>query len=527
MANLKIIFQRKPLILFFLFMGIFIYIFFSFAKVPSDSDFASLTLEADEMLRGNFFLIGWNLTGAAFTYTELPFYMAGVLVFGVDPKAFILANSLMVTLIIFFGYLLLPAKRSRLIDGIYFALTALPSHFLLHSLRAHAGIFLYSFIGYFLIKRLQEDYSDGKRSSKMIYFAYFLILALGTASDVFILPILAMPVILISLRIIVANDSLKKWFSLRLIFYTVIGIMLGIILEKGYLAIGGANLNARTNLVTFNAFPMIQSNFTVFVEGLLHISGAYAPAVKIFSLAGIILLLRFLLLILMIVILFMDVIAAFKRPRTDPLSSMIATGMVVLTFLLLIAPFLHGLENIRYYSYFPFAMVVLTCRWIHRNRLLDSKIINEQISMKIPVMAVAAFFLIASFRPISIARTPTPQDRLATYLKENGLTYGYADFWHANQTVVSSNAAVRVAALTFNEIDGEVGAHPYYWFSKDEWYEDPRSNFVVVAEEPYHDMTVDNVIRYLGIPNDVRKIEGYTILIYDPGLSNMLTKKKP
>lgn len=517
----------KPATILVLFAAIFVYIFFSFAKVPSDSDFASLTLEADEMLHGNFFLEGWNLTGAAFTFTELPFYMIGVLVFGVDPKAFILANSLMVTLIIFFGYLLLPAKRSRLLDFVYLSLTVFPNHFLLHSMRAHAGVFALSMIGFFLIKRMLDAHSEGRAESKSTLAAYAGILVLGASSDIFILPILALPVMLVSLRIIVANDSLKKRFFWRLVFYTVIGILAGKLTELGYLSIGGANLNDRTGLVTFNAPPMIQTSINVFWEGFFRMTGAYATDTRIFSFAGMVSLLRLFLTVFMIIVMAKDVILAFKHPRTDPLSSMLALGMVGLVLLLMLAPFLYILEASRYFSYFPFGLTVLLCRWIHRNHILENRFMNEKISVELPVLIAAAFLLIVSFRPFTLTRVPIAQDRLATFLLENNLTNGYADFWQANQTTVCANKKLRIAALTFNEIDGEAGAHPYYWFSKDEWYEDPRSNFVAVAEDPYHDMTVDNVIRYLGIPNDVKKIEGYTILIYDPGLYNMLTKKKP
>lgn len=517
----------KSVTILVLFATIFVYIFFSFAKVPSDSDFASLTLEADEMLHGNFFLKGWNLTGATFTFTEIPFYMIGVLVFGVDPKAFILANSLMTTLIIFFGYLLLPAKRSRLLDFVYLALTVFPNHFLLHSMRAHAGVFALSMIGFFLIKRMLDARSEGRAESKMTLAAYAGILVLGASSDIFILPVLALPVLLVSLRIIVANDSRKKRFFWRLVFYTVIGIFAGRLMEWGYLSIGGADLNGRTGLVTFNAPELIQTSIKVFLEGFFRMTGAYATETRIFSFAGIVSLLRLFLTAFMIIVMVKDVILAFKRPRTDPLSSMLALGMVSLVLLLMLAPFLYSLEAGRYFSYFPFAFAVLLCRWIHRNHILENRFMNEKIPVELPILIAAAFLMIVSFRPFTPTRVPMAQDRLATFLLENNLTNGYADFWQANQTTVSANKKLQVAALTFNEIDGEVGAHPYYWFSKDKWYEDPRSNFVVVAEDPYHDMTVDNVIRYLGIPNDVRKIEGYTILIYDPGLYNMLTKKKP
>lgn len=517
----------KPATILVLFAAIFVYIFFSFAKVPSDSDFASLTLEADEMLHGNFFLKGWNLTGATFTFTELPFYMIGVLIFGVDPKAFILANSLMVTLIIFFGYQLLPAKRSRLLDFVYLALSVFPNHFLLHSMRAHAGVFALSMIGFCLIKRMLDAHSEGRAESKSTLAAYVVILVLGASSDIFILPILALPVTLVSLRIITANDSLKKRFFCRLVFYTVIGILAGKLIEWGYLSIGGANLNGRTGLVTFNTPQLIQTGINVFLEGFFRMTGAYAAETAVFSFAGMISLLRLFLIVFMVIVMVKDVILAFKHPRTDPLSSMLALDMVSLVLLLMLARFVNFLEASRYFAYFPIALTVLLCRWIHRNHIFENRFMNEKISVELPILIAAAFLLIVSFRPFTLTRVPMAQDRLAAFLLENNLTNGYGDFWQANQTTVSANKKLRIAALTFNEIDGKSGPHPYYWFSRDQWYEDHQTNFIIVSGEPYHEMTVENVIRYLGVPVSQKQFEEYTILVYEPGISDLLTAKKP
>ncbi len=68
-----------PLILLFIFFAIYgIYLFFAFAQVPMDSDFASLVLEANDILNGNIILKGWHLTDAPFTFTEILFMRLAV-----------------------------------------------------------------------------------------------------------------------------------------------------------------------------------------------------------------------------------------------------------------------------------------------------------------------------------------------------------------------------------------------------------------------------------------------------------------
>lgn len=509
-----------------IFAAIFAYVFFAFAKHPTDSDLASFALEADEMLKGNFFLKGWNLTGATFVFSEIPFYMIGVLVFGLSVRAIILANSLMITLIIFLGFQLLPAKRSRWIDFLYLSLTAFPGPYLIASSLSHCGIFALSLTGFVLIKKLLERHSAQAEASAAVWILYIIVLALGTASDVFILPILAVPVLLYALRSLVANDFQRKRFYLLLISATLAGIIIGKAAEWGYLAISGAELNSRTFLVTFNSIEFIRSSFYNLIEGTLQMTGAYVPEMSIFSYGGLTSLARFLLLVLMTGILIKDFIAILKQPQSDPLSEMIAAGMITLASFLLIAPFLYILNTGRYYSYFPAAFVVLLCRWITRSGLPDKKFMNEKIAVRIPLIAAAIFLLVSSYKPVSFERTAAAQDRLATYLTQNNLTNGFADFWQANHTTVSSGKQVSIAAITFNQINGASGAHPYYWFSKDEWYTDPQKNFVVVSGDPYHDVTVENVIRYFGNPKSEERFEDYTILVYNPGIEKFLTEKK-
>ena len=91
--------ERKnilPLILLFIFFAIYgIYLFFAFAQVPMDSDFASLVLEANDILSGNIFLNGWYLTGATFILSEMPFYLISSAIFNISVKSYIFAVSLM------------------------------------------------------------------------------------------------------------------------------------------------------------------------------------------------------------------------------------------------------------------------------------------------------------------------------------------------------------------------------------------------------------------------------------------------
>ena len=53
---------------------------------PVSSDDATGVLEADAVLRGNVLLRGWTLSNVSFTTTDLPFYIAGVAIYGIPAQ---------------------------------------------------------------------------------------------------------------------------------------------------------------------------------------------------------------------------------------------------------------------------------------------------------------------------------------------------------------------------------------------------------------------------------------------------------
>src|SRR6516164_8886405 len=53
---------------------------------PVSSDDATGVLEADAILRGNVRLSGWTLSNVSFVITDLPFYIAGVALAGMQPS---------------------------------------------------------------------------------------------------------------------------------------------------------------------------------------------------------------------------------------------------------------------------------------------------------------------------------------------------------------------------------------------------------------------------------------------------------
>lgn len=73
----------------------FCYIYYRVSDLPCNSDTACMLLEAKDILHGNFFLADWQLTGITFITTDMPYFLIGTLIFGVDERAAFLAITLM------------------------------------------------------------------------------------------------------------------------------------------------------------------------------------------------------------------------------------------------------------------------------------------------------------------------------------------------------------------------------------------------------------------------------------------------
>ena len=153
----KKIFRVTSAVLILFYSG---YMFLSFAKIPIVADFASLVLEARDILSGNLLLNGWNLTGATYTFTELPFYSFGTLLFGVDIKAYIFATTLMYLLMFLFGFLLTrdeSGPRPWLDWMILFAVAGFPGVYWSENLRAHTGVFVCAFAALLALKKMSDS----------------------------------------------------------------------------------------------------------------------------------------------------------------------------------------------------------------------------------------------------------------------------------------------------------------------------------------------------------------------------------
>ena len=519
-----------PIVFLCLFFSIYgIYLFFAFAQVPMDSDFASLVLEANDILNGNILLKGWHLTNAPFTFTEIPFYVLGSAFFGINVWSYIFANMAMVLSLFFFGFLLIFDRTDHpfnLFHLIFIAIAGFPNPYLMQTLRGHVGLFVIIFAALYclkLINNLPEYSQQGKR----LTIIFLILVVLGTASDIFIFPILIAPILFISVfKFINFIEITEK--EKRIFWLTILGVIFGKVCEKALVWAGGAPTSKRPSTFTYNNLYEIPQTILKYIDYIFNTFGCNLNQVSVFSLESIIKIIHLGILIWGTIIVFQTIKDFLRKEKADSLSLIISLGIVFLTILIIILPFLQDPLTGRYFSYFPTAYAILIIRSIQINKIFVRFIPHTKISIKIPLEILSLFVILFSIQPISISRIVTPQDRLATFLRDNGLIEGYSDFWNSNHVIVSSKDRVRVRPIVFsaNKKTGERFAQPLYWFSKSEWYKNPNANFVVIKTQGdyagYHNVKTENVLQYFGEPLQKLEFEDYMIFVYPKGISEKI-----
>ena len=114
--------------------------------------------------------------------------------------------------------------------------------------------------------------------------------------------------------------------------------------------------------------------------------------------------------------------------------------------------------------------------------------------------------------------------RLAEFLVEEGLEYGYATFWYSQAITVLSNSEVRVRNMQIDDDDGVIGRH---YQSDLDWYNDQEGvseYFVILSSSEYRDVFMtDNwekwmdecYLRHYDSPNDAK---GFQIYVFSENI---------
>lgn len=489
-----------------------VYIYLLYLQVPLNSDHANQILESADILKGNLLLRGWNLTGVSFYLSELPFYVLGTALFGVDTLAYIFAASLMVMAVSAAGAFLAAGQGSGRFGRIllYLGLTGFPTLTWLGYLRGHCAVFAFFFLLLLCVPRIMkaEDHSP------VLLTAAGILTACGCMSDMQLLIIGAGPILLFCLINLFRNEPrFDRKQTDRLAITLTAGIAAGILMDALLMKLGGINKNAFLDTRKFTDLDRLGDKFLLLGKGILNVfrvdfplsGGTFLNRIAAAAAAVILGLTIFCMV---------RVLYRFLTEGTgDPAAVILSFSLLLMSGICFLTDIYTSEDSARYIAYFPFAAGILICRCA-----MTSGYKLRPLYCGIICLAAAILFL----RPVSLHRIESRQDRLAAFLEENELKNGYSDFWNASHTTVAANDRVKVRAIrirvpVLGEPDHIEGQN---WFCKSEWYTAEPAFFIVFDGREYLHVSEENVGILLGAPERVLENGEYRIWVYDRDISS-------
>lgn len=492
-----------------------ILLYFSFAVwrcsyIAINSDFANFVLEGKDIISGNFFRNDWNLTGISFITTDLFYYCLGTALFGVSNRAYIFASALMQLALVLGSFLLV---KDRMKDdlaqktGIFFAFVMMPCLAAVYLLRSHTGVFVICFLAIFFYSKINENMICRRKVS----FFYVMLLIFGILGDQIILIIVPAAIVIWSFVLWIQKKNSAKEFIYDL-GINGLGVAIGMLLDKLYFFIGGANKNGFLEGQRFISWEDVGEKIVLYIRSLFMLADAMFETEVLVQIRTIFYAVNAFAVILFIVIVLTHIIRSIEGKSYDFITTIFGIGFLLMSALFIITTISVDIGSARYLCYFPAMMGIV---FVRNLSFLPSK--NVRMKGVITILVVIVLFGKVLNLKTDQKGIDYEHIELAQVLEENQLKNGYASFWNASSTTVLSNEEVNVRAIL-----GQPGRMQMMnWFCKNSWYLEP-ANFVVTEENDMYGVTEENIIQILGIPNKQIDCGKFQILVYDFDITGFL-----
>ena len=489
-----------------------LFVIYQMTFIPIDSDYSNLVLEANDILKGNYFLSDWNLTGISFITTDLLYFITGSLFGSVSELSYYIATGLMISFEIILAILLCRHEHGTSFDGIFvFLFCGVPCHFAMMSLRAHTGAMCCVFLAILFLHK------DNKRPNVYNKIVATVALSLGCAGDAITLITGVLPLILYYVITLLTSKETEKGKMIlwRYIFICASAAFLGVLAEKVFFFVGGANKNAFLSSRTFEPLEDWGDKFLLYIRSISLLGDASFWGERLLSLKTISFFINTIYLLLGFTLVFRSVLRLVFGGENDFISSVLSIGFLFLSIIYVITDISKDVNSSRYLATYIAVFAVL----IVRNRdWLFAKVVNYKKT--ILALTFGCALISFGFRTVGIFtqnKNETTQMRLAAFLEEKDLHSGYASFWNSSSVTVLSDDSVKVRSIIYNGFFFDF----HNWFSKDSWYKEP-AYFVVCEENDLFGVSPDNVKELFGNPDDILNCEEYIILVYDSDISNSI-----
>lgn len=484
-----------------------------FLRVPMDCDYASLILEARDILDGNLLLREWRLTGISFLTTDLLYFVAGVAVFGVNHSAYVMATTGMFLALIAAGVLLVREERPRrtAVNALLLiAAAGFPSRNGAMCLRTHTGGYVWLLAAVFFLDRYFRAEPGREKRRDCVFFAAFL--TLGVIGDAIVALTGCTAAILVCVWMLMRDQSQKER-PVRVIAWSAGAFAAAFLADRLYF-MGGAVKNSFLSAQTFRPLEGYPDALAGYANILLALGRADFPGKQISGIGTMWLFLRVLVLLFGLYAVARN-LSDFFRGRSIPIAdAVLSVGFTLISLGAIVINL--NIKNVyvgRYISYAAVLLAVVAVRRCSREGLLELAVPRLRVPVWAAASIIAAVLAVSALEPLPSAPPADNRQKLGEFLAGQGLYDGYARFFDASLITVQTGGAVRVRPVNA----GGYGVVPNDWFSKDDWYE-TDVNFVVVYNRDYVIVTRDNVISALGQPDNELLYGEYTVLVYYDGI---------
>mgnify|MGYP001164214696 FL=1 len=510
----------------------FCYIYYRVSDLPCNSDTACMLLEAKDILHGNFFLADWQLTGITFITTDMPYFLIGTLIFGVDERAAFLAITLMYVALVTASFLLLKdknGKRSFWSYLLFAAIAIIPTNYAIDNARVHTSVYVWVILAIYFADRAAEK----QRIRDYIMTGLFAFLAVCGDS-------LGILTITLPLLIVCITNGVKK--PMKLGASVAIGTVAGLGAEKLYLLIGGAEKNS----LIWNTFAQVDTMMDKLLLCLRYptlMLNADFFGTKIFTLQTLFYLLRLSFILFAFWIIFRSVCRYAQRKDTDRITLFLAGGFLSVYAVFLTTNINAGITCGRYVIYLPVLFGILIVRCFNGINLENIEK-RKRVIYKSCIGLLCCVMLVGNQITVKPVHFDNARDRLSAFLEQQQLYHGYAAFFDAQIVTLNTREAVTVRAIEWENGNFQ----PNYWFCKNSWYDEYANYIIIMKDKPVQEaefyenngiynlwlvfgddktfVSSKNVIAYFGEPERVLAFEGYDIYIYPYDISNSLFNKK-
>ena len=481
---------------------------------PLHADQAYVVQYANAILGGNWGLRGWEQTTVTF-YTEIPLYLLGIKLFGLGPDLMRIVPAFVHTVAILLICILI--WRNRTHDRLWiFApvllLLLMPSNGIwkyglfgpMHHATACLGYLVLILIGPGMIGE------RGIRSSLWIA----LVSCLATWGDLAYLFVFALPIVLAGVFAYRRDTSSQRRFAIATAAPVLLGSVAGQAVVMAMRAAGFGTPGGLENNVVVSADR--------FAEKVVATTGGWMEfffpsfwnqplGIKVYC------------ALFLAVGLLWWMRAAYwamfdqKAAALDVLCVTMPITVLALTAL----TYRQGwVDESRMLVPAYFLGVLLISRWWQAQ---ERPVLNAWMPGMVAVGSVvlSAVFLSQNRLMLAGDAYSAKYIRVAEFLKEKGLTHGYADFWSAHLTMVAGGGSLSLSPV-LNPSTSKIG--PYLWASKTDWYVGWKANFMLIkgqGERPEEGSPhsqrelLEAAERYWGQPSARYTVEGMVVLVWD------------